>query len=319
MHNNRMIKSHSILLAALLSISTLAYAQTPEKEVIKIPAKSAKAAKAAKKAKAAQAAQAAQAAKQAEVLPTPESTGPMTNEPIAAPSPAVPDATPALATPATAAEVVAAPVKEEMPAEKPVAESASKEKVYDYGKTNRPLGDFLVGPYVQALGLLRPFGGGLELKYADLIGLSGNYTFLPELKISSVKLKVSGWDARVKVYPFKGAFFLGLAYGSQDFTGSMNQTYSGINGTVTVHQKNNFITPHIGWNWIFGSGFFMGMDLGVQLSMNQKTDTSTDITNGAVLNSAEYQKTVKDINDKANLVGKTPLPLLTLLKFGYLF
>jgi hypothetical protein len=89
--------------------------------------------------------------------------------------------------------------------------------------------------------------------------------------------------------------------------------------TGTVNQDNSFIAPQMGWNWIWDSGFFMGIDLGVQLSLKRTTNFSTDVTNATVLASAEYAALRNDVLDQADKIGKTPLPVLTLVKIGYFF
>jgi hypothetical protein len=223
------------------------------------------------------------------------------------PSP-TPMATPVEA-PAAAEPVVTEPTPAPAPATAREISSSSSES------------NFLIGPYVTALALPRPFSAGLESKYAGFIGLSGSYGFLPELSLSDVKLKLNGWDARVKIYPLQGAFFIGIGYGKQTFTGSQTRTINGIPTTGTIAQDNNFFFPHIGWNW--GSttrGFFMGIDLGVQISTTRTTNFSTtQDSNPVVTSSTEYNDLKKDILDKAETIGKTPLPLLSLIKVGYLF
>lgn len=212
--------------------------------------------------------------------------------------------------------VVEAPIPTPTPkVELPKAEPANEL----YGKKNRNLGDFVVGPYLTAVALPRPISFGVEAKWKDLMGLSGAYGFFPQVTVSSVKLKITGYDFRLKIYPFRGAFFLGVGMGSQTFTGSMTKTISTIATTGTIVQDNSFIAPHMGWNWTWDSGFFMGLDLGVQLSMKRKNTFSSDVTNTLVTSSAEYTALQADILKQADLIGKTPLPLLTLIKIGYFF
>jgi len=225
------------------------------------------------------------------------------NAPAVTEATSVPSPSP-VATPAPAKEITAAPAKTESTSDR-------------YGKVNRPLGDFLVGPYIEG-GLPRLASFGAEGKWLDLLGLSVGYGMIPQITLSQVQMKLTGWDARFKIYPFRSSFFLGVAYGSQTFTGSMTQSISGISTTGTVVQDNTFITPHIGWNWIWDSGFFMGADIGVQLSMGQ-TNTFTSDATALVKTTAQYTALQKSVLDKADLLGKTPLPLLTLLKVGYFF
>ncbi len=236
-----------------------------------------------------------------------------TDATAAAPSPA-PIATPAPVTEKPAEKVAEKP--EEKPAEKAPEKESEK---YTYGKTWRPLGQFLVGPYGTIAALPRPISYGIESKFRDMFGLSLGYGYFPKVTLSSVSLKITGWDVRLKWYPFQGAFFLGAGLGNQTLEGSSTQTVSGIPATLNITQDNAFFLPHLGWNWIWSSGFFMGMDLGVQLSMSRTTKLTSNITDPTLIASADYQKLQKDVQDKGDQVGKIPLPLLTLLKFGFFF
>jgi hypothetical protein len=226
--------------------------------------------------------------------------------------------------PAPAAEVAPAPAAETAPA--PTAEVApapAPVEVASYREPAESRRSLYVGPVFSIISLPRPLSVGLEAKYLDLLGFSFNYGLLPELKVSSAKLRVDGWDMRLKVYPFKGSFFLGVAYGNQHFGAST--TVDITNGPVTVPttisltQNNTFIAPHIGWTWGSGFGFFMGLDLGVQLSMSRRTTVSTDQTDPVVVGSSEYLENKQDLEDMADKFGKIPLPMFTLLKFGFFF
>jgi hypothetical protein len=243
--------------------------------------------------------------------PTPEA-------PTPSPSPVEPTPTPA---------VSPTPVATPTPVEEVKKEEAKKEEVVKeevksdlYGKKKRNFGDWVFGPYITLVSLPRPLSAGLEVKWWDLLGVSGSYGFLPEIKISGVTFKTSGTEGRFKIYPFRGAFYLGVGFGSQTFTGSKTETIQTISVTGTISQKNNFVAPQLGWNWTWDSGFFMGLDLGVQLSMSRTTTFTTNQDSNALITaSAEYQTLQTDVNKMADLIGKTPLPLLTLIKVGYFF
>ena len=229
--------------------------------------------------------------------------------------------TPAAATaPAAVAAVVAPTPPPEAIAPREVAPKKVEEPKDLYGKQSRPLGDFEVGPYITAVTLPRPFTGGIEAKWLDLVGVSASYGFLPQLTISSVKLKMNGYDFRLKLYPFRGAFFLGVGIGSQTLTASATDSVSGIPITASGSQVNSFVAPQLGWNWVWGSGFFMGIDLGVQLSMSHTTTVTTDQdSNALVTGSTQYAGIKSNILKMADLFGKTPLPVLTLVKVGFFF
>jgi len=234
--------------------------------------------------------------------------------PAASPVPVKEAVVEASPTPSPAPTPTATPVAEvtpkvEVPKEAVAADSEEKQKKH---KT------FSAGPFITLVTLPRPFSFGAESKWIDLLGLSASYGFLPQITLSSVSLKISGYDVRFKIYPFRGSFFLGVGYGKQSFTGSSTQDISAVSTTVNVTQDNTFIAPQMGWNWVWNSGLFMGVDLGVQLSMSHTT-TVTDNVNALIQLTPQYAQMRSDIIKNADLIGKTPLPLLTLIKIGYLF
>ncbi|NDG85736.1 MAG: hypothetical protein EBX52_11970, partial [Proteobacteria bacterium] len=198
------------------------------------------------------------------------------------------------------------------PTPAPVAESKSDSSDSSPRK-------FYLGPVFSPVFLPRPLSVGLEGKYTDYLGFSFDYGFMPSLKLSSTRLQLKGWDLRLKFFPFKGSFFIGVAYGNQQFIGSTSADIQGSPTTISISQDNTFFAPHIGWIWGSGFGFFTGMDLGVQLSMSRKTTVTTDQTNPVITGSAEYQSQQKKITDLADLIGKTPLPMFGILKFGFFF
>jgi hypothetical protein len=187
-----------------------------------------------------------------------------------------------------------------------------------YGKTQGVAGPVTFGPSLTLLGLTRPFSIGLEGKYRDRAGAAFFYGFLPELKLSGVSVKYSSWDARVRWYVFRGSFFAGLGYGKQNLEASKTETIQAQSVTGNLKMDTSYIIPHVGWHWVWTSGFFMGMDLGIQLPIS-RSQTFSSTAPAALQASAEYRSLESKVNDEANKIGKIPLPLLTLLKVGFLF
>lgn len=190
-----------------------------------------------------------------------------------------------------------------------------------YGVRNPVLGDFSFGPAVTLVAFPVPFKIGLETKYRDQFGLSFDYGFFPTLTFSSVSVGWNSWNVTAKWYPFQRAMYIGVGIGQQSFEGSKTDTVT-VGPvtqplTVTVTVNTTFINPHLGWRFITNSGFFYGMELGVQVPIsNSATVTSSDST----LNSTpEFQALQTDIDGQAKTFGRTPLPLLTVAQIGWMF
>lgn len=203
-------------------------------------------------------------------------------------------------------------------AEETQEESSNKET---YGKTNGILGSgAVIGPSATLLAIPRLFAVGLESKFLEgRFGGAFNYSFVPSITIKDSKLEFNAWDVRLKWYPGKSAMFWGVAIGQQSLTGTKSDTISGVATTVTVDLDTLFVTPHIGWNWTWDSGFFMGMDIGLQLAASRDTTVTTNITNTTITNSQEYRDLESKVKDAGDTIGKIPLPMFTFLKVGFFF
>lgn len=142
-------------------------------------------------------------------------------------------------------------------------------------------------------------------------------------KTNDVEVSMGHTEIALQYYPFAGSFFVGALVGQQTLKGKKTQvnTQSGQTLTAEVTVKSNYITPHIGWNWIWDSGFNLGFEVGYQSPSSNSTDIVTNAAAYGVTeaNNAEYAAQVKDVRDKGDQLGKMGLPYLTLLKIGWLF
>ena len=130
---------------------------------------------------------------------------------------------------------------------------------------------------------------------------------------------MNSYDARFRWFIFKRSFFIGMSYGVQNLTADTTQTLQGIPINAKVNVSTTYLSPHLGWRWQWASGFFTGMDLGVQIACATDTTVTTNITNAYVQASDDYQKVVKQVTDQGNDLGRTRLPFATLFDIGYLF
>jgi hypothetical protein len=207
-----------------------------------------------------------------------------------------------LAAPAAADDVAPAPQQSAV-----AAAPAPQQRETGYGKTDGLIPGVLIGPKLSLVNLPTP-GLGVEAKFLDnLLGASFDYGFIPDITISDVTVGMHAWNVGAKVYPFRGAFFLGALYGSRSFTGSKVDTGTGLKANVDI--SSNYIAPELGWRWVWQSGFFLGMDFGWQFV----TSSTVTLTAPAGIS----QQTVNDVNSKGNDIGKAGLPVLGLLQVGF--
>lgn len=191
-----------------------------------------------------------------------------------------------------------------------------------YGKTEGLLGPVIVGPKI-TVGAPIPFRFGLEGKWNNMVGLSFDYGFFPSLTLNDVSVGANSWSIAARYYPWHRAFYVGLGFGGQSLEGS--QTQNVTNGavtesvTATAAYNQTFIAPQIGWRWVWASGFFMGMEVGVQVPMGSSftiTTNRSDLETNPVTQ-AEVDSLKNQANAEADKYGNTPLPWLGLLQFGF--
>lgn len=221
------------------------------------------------------------------------------------PVPSAPEESAEVKAPAEPAEV-----KIEEPKQAKVENEAEKTTQVSNARSWR------LGPTV-AIAIPHPANVGLEGRFFHkLAGFAFTYGFLPEMTVSDVSAKMTSWDLRARLHPFRGAFFLGAAYGNQDLTGRRSENILGTSQSTTLKISTTTFTPHIGWRW--GDRFVFGIDLGVQLSLKHK-NTLTTTASGAQQSDPAYTQAINDLNKIADDIGSATLPFITLLHFGFMF
>lgn len=124
--------------------------------------------------------------------------------------------------------------------------------------------------------------------------------------------RFDAWEVALRIYPLRGVFFLGVGAGQQVIDAAVAQKQPGIpigiGGSARV--ESWVITPRLGWQWVWSSGFAMGVDLGVQFvvghseTVNIPPGTSGDVE--------------QDIRDIVHFGSTVPLPVLR-FSLGYHF
>jgi hypothetical protein len=149
---------------------------------------------------------------------------------------------------------------------------------------------------------------------------------------SEVHAGIMGYDGRVRWHPWGGSFFMGTAIGLQRLYGTTSESITVLDTSIDTSIKMSvvspYITPHMGWLWVFQSGFVLGLDFGWQFPLSSKTEleasatTSNALANNAielVQQTQQYQALENDVKDIGNKIGKISLPYFTVLRIGWFF
>src|ERR1700687_477134 len=172
------------------------------------------------------------------------------------------------------------------------------------------LGPVQIGVTLGVISLPRPLNVQLLAKGWDLIGIGVSYSYLPAF-IAEAILSLAGvhnasahssaWEVDLRLFILRGAFFLGSSLGTQGLTATATSNGITAQGDLTTF----FVTPRLGWLWIWDSGFLLGTDFGVQIPVSSSLTVDPIATN-------------KEVRDAARVIGQTPLPAVT-FRIGYLF
>ena len=135
----------------------------------------------------------------------------------------------------------------------------------------------LLGP-----SLPRPVDVEIFVKYADLVSLGFSYSDFPNFVADPLLSAIganngstttrlddfSAYEADVRVFPFRGAFFVGSSLGRQSLSGAVTVQSNPGSRPATADIKTIYATPRVGFLWAWSSGFLLGVDLGAQFKLS---------------------------------------------------
>ncbi len=162
------------------------------------------------------------------------------------------------------------------------------------------------------LGFPRPLSIQGLVKIERVVALGLEYGMMPNLKLGYVESSFWGVAADARVFPFRGAFFIGLRGGYQ----RMNATATVALGELGTFSESAtaetwFLNPRMGFLWTFKPGLTVGLDAGVQLPV--KTTFVNTLPTGVP---TDINSTITGV---ANAFGHDIVPTVDLLRIGFLF
>ena len=185
-----------------------------------------------------------------------------------------------------------------------------------------PLGPVRLGVLAGA-GFPSPVSAQLVFKYNDWIGANLELGELPPVTIgvgNGITLSQKMWDASLRLYPFKGAFFLGCGIGQQWLDANGSVTQDDVTGTAGMEVKTTFVSPRIGLMHRFGFGLTIGADIGVEVPIDGQSSTTQSVSTTLPIPPGFPGLTppqdAKNLSDK---IQSTPIPIIHILQLGYLF
>jgi len=180
------------------------------------------------------------------------------------------------------------------------------------------LGPVRPGPTV-GIGVPDGMRLGLFVKWRGLLAMGGAFSMLPETTVPGLGADVvrASGEGFLRVHPFRGAFFLGVAGGYAQTKGTMSEMRTAFRQTQRVqthaYARSIYVSPHLGFQWMIASGLTIGFDAGVQIPVS---------TDGPTFDASKYGLTVPiaakgEVADATRYVTTMPIPVVHLLEVGY--
>lgn len=215
----------------------------------------------------------------------------------------------AFAVPASAAQA-------ESPAAPPTVPSKQSDRpaAAEKGTETKPE-HFRIGPIV-GVGFPRPLAVEAFAKFERIVGAGVEYSFLPTVTVLNARTNFQAVALDLRVFPFKGAFFIGARAGRQ-WLAAATSLDAGRYGSFAeqMHASTWFLNPRAGFLYTFESGITLGIDAGVQVPIAPQYRRTGDATDLGYGDSTVEQSLVL----VSNALGNATTPTVDLFRLGFLF
>lgn len=182
------------------------------------------------------------------------------------------------------------------------AGTAHAEKA-DGGDRERPVAVGVLG----GVGFPRPLSVEGVVRIDRRVLLGAEYGFLPPSQLGGVEASLWSAAGDARLFPFRGAFFVGVRGGRQHVRAATAITVPTVGeSTEAIEVGSWFVNPRLGFLWTWRSGFALGVDAGVHVPVSSSTSTTLP---------PEAQGDPR-VTFASRALGKTVLPTLDLLRVG---
>ncbi|HEY4016856.1 MAG TPA: hypothetical protein VGM06_26165 [Polyangiaceae bacterium] len=161
---------------------------------------------------------------------------------------------------------------------------------------------------IAGVGFPRPLAIEPMVVVGGWVAFGAEYGVMPAMTIYGVDTSLWSLAGDVRVFPFRGNFFVGLKLGHQHIDASTTVTVAPYGSAPEQLALDSFyINPRIGFVWTSNAGLTLGVEAGVQVPLTASIDSSLPFS----LAPASVQNTVQAL-------GGAVLPTVDLLRIGLL-
>jgi hypothetical protein len=139
----------------------------------------------------------------------------------------------------------------------------------------------------------------------DTVALGVEYGALPPITIGGVQASLWSIAGDARVFPFRGAFFLGLRAGFEHLGAATTIVVSPIgSASEELTLDSWFINPRLGFLWISKEGLAFGVEAGLQIPASTAVSSTLPLS------------LVPSIRSTVDSLGGSVLPTVDLLRIG---
>ena len=157
------------------------------------------------------------------------------------------------------------------------------------------------------IGFPRPLAIEALAVFSGVVAVGAEYGALPAVTIDGVSASLWSLAADLRVFPFQGAFYVGLRAGRQHARAITSIAIGSLGDATEVLGLDSwFLNPRVGFLWTTREGLSLGVEAGVQFPLSPGVSSSLPL---ALYPSA--QRTI-------DALGRSVLPTVDLLHVGLL-
>ena len=128
---------------------------------------------------------------------------------------------------------------------------------------------------IAGVGFPRPLAIEPMVVLGGWVAVGGEYGVMPAMTLYGVQASLWSLAADVRVFPFRGNFFVGLKVGHQHIDASTTITVAPYGSAPEQLALDSFyVNPRIGFLWTSNAGLTLGVEAGVQIPVASSTDSS---------------------------------------------
>jgi hypothetical protein len=160
---------------------------------------------------------------------------------------------------------------------------------------------------IGGVGFPRPLAVEAMGVVGEVVGLGAEYGALPAITISGVHASLWSLAADARLFPFRGAFYIGLRGGHQHVAASTTINVGSIGSLPEDLAFDSwFINPRLGFLWTSHEGLALGVEAGVQFPISSSWSSTLPLS---LAPSAQHT---------ADTLGSAVVPTIDFFRLGLL-